>query len=165
MRGWFVLVHLAYGIGAWGRAKSATNDQTMMTDRRKPQLAESLQRRRPSSSRASFMKLLLSVALMASAVAASACEVWAGSEMLPDALPPTTLVVSSPSASSSPMSVGLRPDLAVPVKLAADAKPSIIWHLVDGRWHWHCVAHCETFRSRDAGPGEAATEFYKSSAN
>jgi hypothetical protein len=61
--------------------------------------------------------------------------------------------------------VGLRPDLAAPVNLAADAKPLIIWHMVDGRWHWHCVAHCAAFRSRDASPGDAATGFYKSSAN
>jgi hypothetical protein len=146
-----------------GRAKNAMNDQTMMTYRRKLWLTQAPERRRASSSRASFIKLLLSIALMVSAVGMSAHEVWPGSEMLPDALPPTTLVVSPPPA--SPSSASPQPDLAVPVKLAADTKPSIIWHQVDGRWHWHCVAHCSEFRSHSGSPGEAATEFYNSGAN
>jgi hypothetical protein len=32
----------------------------------------------------------------------------------------------------------------------ADAKPSIIWHRVDGRWRWHCVARCSKYRSHPA---------------
>jgi hypothetical protein len=27
-----------------------------------------------------------------------------------------------------------------------DAKPSIVWHRVDGSWRWHCVAHCSKYR-------------------
>ena len=29
----------------------------------------------------------------------------------------------------------------------SNPKPSILWHRVDGHWHWHCVAHCSEFRS------------------
>jgi chemotaxis protein MotB len=70
-----------------------------------------------------------------------------GDEMLADPLPPTTIVVSPPagSLSPSPVSSQSRP--------ATDAKPSIIWHQVDGRWHWHCAAHCSKFRSRHESPG------------
>lgn len=31
-------------------------------------------------------------------------------------------------------------------RLGPDATPVIIWHQVDGRWHWHCVAHCAKYR-------------------
>jgi hypothetical protein len=103
--------------------------------------------------------LLLSVALSLLAVHALAQEVVPGREMLPDALPPTTIVASSPSA------VSPQPGPAEAGKLAADAKPSIIWHQVNGRWHWHCVAHCEKFRSHHESPSEGATQFYNSSAN
>ena len=103
--------------------------------------------------------LLLTVGLSLCAVHASAQEVRPGGEMLPNALPPTTVVASSPSAVSS------QPDPAAAGKLAADAKPSIIWHQVAGRWHWHCVAHCERFRSYHGSPDEAATESYDSGAN
>src|SRR5579872_1853384 len=137
----------------------------MMTHRRRLWLTRASERRRLSSSRASFMKLLLSIAFMVSAVAASAPEVWAGSELLPNALPPTRLVVASPSASALPLSVSSEPDLAAPVGPAEDAKPSIIWHLVDGRWRWHCVAHCAEFRSHSESPGEAAAELYNTDAN
>ena len=81
-----------------------------------------------------------------------------GADMLADALPPTS-VVSSPAGSLSPSRV--RPQ-SLP---ATEAKPSIIWHQVDGRWHWHCVAHCSKFRSRHQSPGEGATEYPDSIAN
>ena len=29
----------------------------------------------------------------------------------------------------------------------ADAKPLIIWHRIDGHWHWHCIAHCSKYRT------------------
>ena len=34
----------------------------------------------------------------------------------------------------------------------ATGKPVIIWHQVDGRWHWHCMAHCSKYRSRHIEP-------------
>jgi hypothetical protein len=34
----------------------------------------------------------------------------------------------------------------------AEAKPVIIWHRVDGRWRWHCVAHCSNYRTHHAEP-------------
>jgi hypothetical protein len=34
----------------------------------------------------------------------------------------------------------------------ADAKPTIMWHRVGGRWHWHCVAHCSKYRSHPTEP-------------
>jgi len=97
--------------------------------------------------RTSFVKLvLLSVGLSLSAFHASAQEVWPGGDTLPDALPPTALVSSSPSISPSPSSVSAPTDPAVTATVPADQKPSIIWHRVDGRWHWHCVAHCSKYR-------------------
>jgi hypothetical protein len=33
-----------------------------------------------------------------------------------------------------------------------EARPLIIWHRVDGRWRWHCVAHCSRYRGHHAGP-------------
>jgi len=142
-----------------GRAKNAMNGLTMMTYRRKPWLTQALKRWRLSSSRDPFLTLLLlSVALSVLAVHALAQEVSPGGEMLPDALPPTTIVASLPSA------VSLQSGPATTGRLAADVKPSIIWHQVDGRWHWHCVAHCSKFRSHGS-LGEDATEFYDSSAN
>jgi hypothetical protein len=80
-------------------------------------------------------------------------------ELLADALPPTTVVASSPSEGSPPSnstSTG---------KSATKPKPSIIWHRVQGRWHWHCVAHCAEFRGHYGSPGEGATEFDDSDTN
>jgi hypothetical protein len=105
------------------------------------------------------MKLWLSIALILSAVATLAQEVWPGDEMLPDALPPTTIVASSPSASS------VSPQSPPAVKSAADPNPSIIWHQVDGRWHWHCVAHCSKFRSHDEGSGKGSSDLSDSGTN
>ena len=37
-------------------------------------------------------------------------------------------------------------------KNAADAKPLIIWHRVNGHLHWHCVAHCSKYRGYHTKP-------------
>lgn len=34
----------------------------------------------------------------------------------------------------------------------SDAKPLIVWHRVDGHWHWHCVAHCSKYRRHHTEP-------------
>ena len=34
----------------------------------------------------------------------------------------------------------------------AEMKPTIIWHRVNGRWRWHCVAHCSNYRTHHAEP-------------
>jgi chemotaxis protein MotB len=78
-----------------------------------------------------------------------------GSEMLADSLPPTRVVPSSPSVSPSPASAQSAPA----IKSLTDPKPSIIWHQVHGRWHWHCLANCAKYRSYHAEPGEAASDF------
>jgi hypothetical protein len=136
-------------------SQNPTNGLTMTAYRRKLWL------RPPNGCRlrsgtASFMKLLLSVGVILWAVHASAQEVRPGREKLPDALPPTSVVAASPSPSS--MSPASRP--------ATDPKPSIMWHWVDGRWHWHCVAHCSEFRRYHGSLGsEDATQSYTSDAN
>ncbi len=133
----------------------------MITYRRRLWLTQPPEGYRQSSSRASFMKLLLSVGLILWAVHASAQEVCG--ERLAEALPPTTVVVSSPSASPSPVSPPSRP--AVTVKLAANPRPLIIWHQVHGRWHWHCLTHCSKYRRHHESPGEEVTEFDDSSGH
>jgi hypothetical protein len=35
---------------------------------------------------------------------------------------------------------------------SADTKPLIIWHQVNGRWHWHCIAHCSKYREHREEP-------------
>src|SRR6266851_3642066 len=135
----------------------------MITFRRGLWLTQPPEGYRQSSSRASFMKLLLSVGLILWAVHASAQEVWPHGERLADALPATTVVVSSPSASPSPVSPPSRP--AVTVKLAANPRPLIIWHQVHGRWHWHCLTHCSKYRRHHESPGEEVTEFDDSSGH
>ena len=82
-----------------------------------------------------------------------------GGEMLADTFPPTTIVGSSPAGSLSPSPVSLQSRPAI------NAKPAIIWHQVDGRWYWHCVAHCSKIRSRQEIPGQGATEFPDSIAH
>jgi hypothetical protein len=148
------------GMVASGESKNAMNGLIIMTYRRKPWLTQAPEPYRLSSSRASFMTLLLlSGALSLLAVHALAQEVSPSGEILPEALPPTTIVASPPSA------VSPQPDPAATEKLAADAKPSIIWHQVDGRWHWHCVAHCSKFRTHDESSDEGSTDFSDSSTN
>jgi chemotaxis protein MotB len=61
-------------------------------------------------------------------------------ETSPNALPPTR-IVSSPSASPSQSAVSPN---SRPV---AGQQPSIVWHRINGRWHWHCVAHCSKYRN------------------
>jgi hypothetical protein len=39
------------------------------------------------------------------------------------------------------------PPLQLHLTPQSNPKPSIIWHRVDGSWHWHCVAHCSEFRN------------------
>jgi hypothetical protein len=39
------------------------------------------------------------------------------------------------------------PPLQLHITRESNPKPSIIWHRVNGGWHWHCVAHCSEFRN------------------
>ena len=146
-----------------GRSKNAMNSLTMMTYRRKIWLRQAPERYRMSSSRAPFIKLLLSIALIVSAVATSAQEVWSGGRILPGALPPIIVVASSPSLPPASVSPQSRP--SVTVKIAENPEPSIIWHRVHGRWHWHCVADCAKYRGYLESPGNELKEFYDSGSH
>jgi len=146
-----------------GRSKNAMNNLTMMMYRRKIWLRQAPERCWLPSSRAPFIKLLLSIALIVSAVATSAQEVWSGGEILPGALPPTTVVPSSPSVPPASVSPQSRPDMTV--KIADNPEPSIIWHQVHGRWHWHCVANCSIYRGHHESPGDEVKEFYDSGSH
>jgi hypothetical protein len=143
-----------------GRNKNTMNSLTMIMYRQKVWLRHASERCRRSSSLAPFIKLLLSIALMMWAVATSAQEVWPGGEIWPGTLPPTTVVASSPSVPAASMNPQSRS--AVTLKTAANPEPSIIWHQVNGRWHWHCVAHCSKYQSHHESPGDEAKEFYDS---
>jgi hypothetical protein len=135
----------------------------LITYRRGPWLTPPPEGYRHSSNRPSFTKLLLSVGLILWAVHAAAQEVGHHGERLSDALPPTTVVASSPAASPSPVNPSSRP--AVTVQSAANPKPVIIWHQVHGRWHWHCLTHCLKYRRHHDSPGEEVTEFDDSSGH
>jgi hypothetical protein len=143
--------------GVLSSNRNSINGLTMTTYRRKPCLADPSVQYQLSISRASFMKVLLYVGIFLAMGSASAQEVRPRGEMLSDALPPTSVVVSSPSAAPSPAN-SPSPATAT-AKLAANQKPLIIWHQVHGRWHWHCLAHCSKYRGRHEGPGEQITEF------
>jgi hypothetical protein len=97
-----------------------------------------------------FVKLLLLwVGISIWAVYASAQEVRQGGATLPDALPPTSLVASTPSGPAPESSTNSR---LLTGHSPTSANPSIIWHQVNGRWHWHCVAHCSKFRAHGEEP-------------
>src|ERR1700757_5278137 len=88
--------------------------------------------------RNSVRKLLLLEAFFVwCVVQASAQNTWPGGANLPDALPPTHLV-SAPTI-SAPGSRIPQADQTVRPRSSPGSGPSIVWHLVDGRWHWHCV--------------------------
>jgi hypothetical protein len=112
-----------------------------------------------SSNLASFLRFLLSVALILCVVHASAQEVGHHGQILSGALPRTSIVAAPPSASSA----SIRSRSAVTLKSPTNPKPSVVWHLVHGHWRWHCLAHCSKYR-RPHEPSEEAPEVYYSSA-
>jgi hypothetical protein len=101
------------------------------------------------------MKLLCGVAPILWVFFVSAQEAWPAGKILADAIPPTRVITSPPSAISSKSS----PSATLP----ADGQPSIIWHQAHGRLHWHCVANCSKFRSRHENLGDEGNEPYDSS--
>ncbi|GEM_PF-3068314 len=91
-----------------------------------------------------LIRLLLLPALTIAfcALDAMAQQAWPGGEALPEMLPPTTLVTRLPAESQTPPAHE-KQDTS---PQSTYQKPSIIWHLVDGRWRWHCVAHCSRYK-------------------
>lgn len=130
----------------------------MITYPRRLWLKRPPERNRLSSSGASFMRLLLSAGLILWAVLASAQELRPGGKVLSDALPPTIVVGSSPAPSPSSSASPQSPP-AETARLAENPKPTIIWHRVHGRWHWHCLAHCSKYRRHHESPDDEVTEF------
>jgi hypothetical protein len=102
--------------------------------------------------RASLTKLLLFAGGL-SLLAIHALPQKASGDNLPGPLPPTTIVVSS-IVVSSPSEGSPDSSSTATEKLAPKARPSIVWHWVDGHKRWHCVAHCSVFRKHHGSPGE-----------